>query len=130
MIASNPCKKAPAIIEENEVESHPNSSAPVISKPKLSVERLSMSQLEAKVSPNEHQQQRQRENSTPTRHPVKVPSHIFTRRSPDSHKNLRAKTVRIGKIRWPPPLNPEEVDNAIQQRFEFYSPILSKNLYF
>lgn len=39
------------------------------------------------------------------------------RRSPEVQKNLRAKTVRIGKIRWPPPLNPDEADNASQQRF-------------
>ena len=38
------------------------------------------------------------------------------RRSPESQKNLRAKTVRIGKIRWPPPLNSEDADNANQQR--------------
>ena len=50
------------------------------------------------------------------RNQIKVPSHIFTRRSPDVQKNLRAKTVRIGKIRWPPPLNAEEADDANQQR--------------
>ena len=41
---------------------------------------------------------------------------MLTRRSPESQKNLRAKTVRIGKIRWPPPLDPDDVDNANQQR--------------
>jgi hypothetical protein len=117
LITSNPLnssKKTPTIIEENEVESQPNPSAPYISKPKISVERLSMSQLDSKSS---HHEQTPKEHSISNRHPVKVPSHIFTRRSPDAHKNLRAKTVRIGKIRWPPPLNPEEVDSANQQRF-------------
>lgn len=49
---------------------------------------------------------------------IKVPSHIYTRRSPDALKNLRAKTVRIGKIRWPP-FNSAEIDNAAQQRSFF-----------
>ena len=122
----NPSKKAPAIIEENEAEPQPNIPVPIISKPKISVERLSMSQLDARISQNE---QPQKEHSTSSRHPVKVPSHIFTRRSPDSHKNLRAKTVRIGKIRWPPPLNPEEVDSANQQRFESLSSIHPKKIF-
>ncbi|CAF5071284.1 unnamed protein product, partial [Rotaria magnacalcarata] len=47
---------------------------------------------------------------------IKVTSNVITRRSPESQKYLRAKTVRIGKIRWPPPLNAEELDNANQQR--------------
>ena len=55
-------------------------------------------------------------SSTINHNLVKVPSHIYTRRSPDSQKNLRAKTVRIGKIRWPPPLNPEDTDNGNQHR--------------
>ncbi len=110
----NSSKKTPTIIEENETEIQPCPSSPLISKPKISVERLSMSHLDSKSS---HHEQIVKEHSISNRHLVKVPSHIFTRRSPDSHKNLRAKTVRIGKIRWPPPLNPEEVDNANQQRF-------------
>lgn len=71
-----------------------------------------------------------------TRTPVRLSSNIFTRRSPESHKNLRAKTVRIGKIRWPPPLNPEDDDNANEQRFYFeknsifniYKEILSRRM--
>ena len=55
------------------------------------------------------------------RQSIKVPSHVLTRRSPEFQKNLRAKTVRIGKIRWPPPLNAEDVDNANQQRFSLIS---------
>jgi len=107
LISPNPSKKTPTIMEENEIENHSIPSSPLLSKPKISVERLSMSQLDSKSSHN--------------RHPIKVPSHIFTRRSPDAQKHLRAKTVRIGKIRWPPPLNPEDVDNANQQRLDFSS---------
>ncbi|MFX8641157.1 hypothetical protein ABTM21_20070, partial [Acinetobacter baumannii] len=40
--------------------------------------------------------------------------------SPEFQKHLRAKTVRIGKIRWPPPLNAEEIDSANQQRFHLF----------
>ncbi|CAF3789726.1 unnamed protein product [Rotaria sordida] len=47
---------------------------------------------------------------------IKISSHILTRRSPEAYKNLRAKTVRIGKVRWPPPLNSDEIDHANQQR--------------
>lgn len=90
-------------MEENEVEYQQNPSSPIISKPKITVERLSMPHFDTKIS---HKTQ------------IKVPSHILTRRSPEFQKNLRAKTVRIGKIRWPPPLNPEDVDNANQQRFD------------
>jgi hypothetical protein len=75
-------------------------------------------------------QQTTKEHTITNRHHVKVPSHIFTRRSPECHKNLRAKTVRIGKIRWPPPLNPEEVDSAIQQRFDFLQSYISKISFF
>ncbi|CAF3546374.1 unnamed protein product [Rotaria sordida] len=47
---------------------------------------------------------------------IKISSHILTRRSPEAYKNLRAKTVRIGKVRWPPPLSSDEIDHANQQR--------------
>jgi hypothetical protein len=116
LISPNPSKKTPTIMEENEIENHSIPSSPLLSKPKISVERLSMSQLDSKSSHN--------------RHPIKVPSHIFTRRSPDVQKHLRAKTVRIGKIRWPPPLNPEDVDNANQQRLDFLQSNISNKLIF
>ena len=111
LAAANPLnapKKTPTIVEEDEIDPQSFPSSPLSTKPKISVERLSMSQIDSKSS---------KMHSTSSRIPVKVPSHVFTRRSPDSHKNLRAKTVRIGKIRWPPPLNPEEVDSANQERF-------------
>lgn len=119
LAASNPMnvpKKTPIIAEENENDPQSFPSSPVNTKPKISVERLSMPQV-SKVQ------------AMSNRNSIKVPSHVLTRRSPDSHKNLRAKTVRIGKIRWPPPLNPDEVDNANQQRFslsflERSSPII------
>jgi len=103
-------------MEENELESQSIPSSPLLLKPKICVERLSMPQVDVKSS---HQEQIIKEQSITNKHPIKVPSHIFTRRSPDSQKHLRAKTVRIGKIRWPPPLNPEELDNANQQRFDY-----------
>ncbi|CAF4378119.1 unnamed protein product, partial [Adineta steineri] len=74
-----------------------------------------MSQVDSRPSSN-GQIYKQNAVNHNNKHAIKVPSHIFTRRSPEIHKNLRAKTVRIGKIRWPPPLNPEETDNANQQR--------------
>lgn len=115
-------KKTPTIVEENETDPQSFPSSPMNTKPKISVERLSMSQIDSKSS---QYQSNAKVQSTSNRTTVKVPSHVLTRRSPDSHKNLRAKTVRIGKIRWPPPLNAEEVDNANQQRFHIY---LRKNL--
>ncbi|CAF1023237.1 unnamed protein product [Rotaria sordida] len=115
----NSSKKPPTIIEENEVEIQSNPTPISVTKPNICVERLSMSQLDSKSSRNNQTQKQSisKENSTTNnKSPVKVSSHIFTRRSPESQKNLRAKTVRIGKIRWPPPLNPEESDNANHQR--------------
>jgi len=109
-------------MEENEIDNHSIPSSPLLSKPKISVERLSMSQIDSKSS---HNQQ-----TITNRHPIKVPSHIFTRRSPEVQKHLRAKTVRIGKIRWPPPLNPEDVDNANQQRLDFLQSHIEHNLIF
>ena len=100
---SNTPKKSSIVTDDNESEDESNTV-----KPKFSVERLSMSQLNSKSIDNN--------SSTINRNLVKVPSHIYTRRSPDSQKNLRAKTVRIGKIRWPPPLNPEDTDNGNQHR--------------
>ena len=63
-----------------------------------------------------------------SKHAIKVPSHILTRRSPEFQKNLRAKTVRIGKIRWPPPLNAEEIDSANQHRCNLF--ILKRNIFY
>lgn len=117
LAASNPIivpKKTPTIVEENENDPQSFPSSPVTTKPKISVERLSMPQV-PKVQ------------AASNRNSIKVPSHVFTRRSPDSHKNLRAKTVRIGKIRWPPPLNSEEVDSANQQRFSSLSSTIFSN---
>jgi hypothetical protein len=54
---------------------------------------------------------------------TKVPSHKLTRFSPEAYKNVRAKTVRIGKIYWPPPLDSEETGNSNQQRS--FSPYFS-----
>lgn len=103
-------------MEENEFESQPqlNSSVRSITKPKICVQRLSMSHIDLKSSQNQH--------TVTHKTQIKVPSHVLTRRSPEFQKNLRAKTVRIGKIRWPPPLNPEDVDSANQQRFDFLIP--------
>ncbi|CAF3639551.1 unnamed protein product [Adineta steineri] len=118
LISSNPIissKKTPTIIEENEADIQSIPSSPILAKPNISVERLSMSQLDVRSSSN-GQIYKQNAVNHNNKHAIKVPSHIFTRRSPEIHKNLRAKTVRIGKIRWPPPLNPEETDNANQQR--------------
>ncbi|CAF2391956.1 unnamed protein product [Rotaria sp. Silwood2] len=115
----NSSKKTPTIIEENEVETQSSTSPTSIIKPNISVQRLSMSQLDLMSSRNDQTQKKSisKENlTTNNKSPVKVPSHVFTRRSPEAQKNLRAKTVRIGKIRWPPPLNSEELDNANQQR--------------
>jgi hypothetical protein len=55
---------------------------------------------------------------------MKNPYYIFTNRV----KHLRAKTIRIGKIRWPPPLNP----NAEQYRsnFLYYSIQIKAIVYF
>ncbi|CAF4602738.1 unnamed protein product [Rotaria sp. Silwood1] len=115
----NLSKKTPTIIEENEVETQSNPSPTPITKTNIRVERLSMSQLDVISSRNDKTQKQfiSKENSTANnKSPVKISSHIFIRRSPESQKNLRAKTVRIGKIRWPPPLNAEELDSANQQR--------------
>ncbi|CAF2153533.1 unnamed protein product [Rotaria magnacalcarata] len=72
-------------------------------------------------SKDEQQQQQQAEISktysvTNNKQSIKVTSHVLTRRSPEGYKNLRAKTIRVGKIRWPPPINTDETDHANQQR--------------
>ncbi|CAM4880089.1 unnamed protein product [Rotaria socialis] len=116
----NTSKQTPTIIEENEVETQSNPSPIAPKKANIQVERLSMSQLDL-VSTRNDQSKKQsvsKENSVASnnRLAIKVTSNVITRRSPESQKYLRAKTVRIGKIRWPPPLNAEELDNANQQR--------------
>ncbi|CAF1426007.1 unnamed protein product [Adineta ricciae] len=115
LVSSNPIlssKKTPTIIEENEIEPPSIPSSPVLSKPNLCVERLSISQLDTQFQ----QGSKDYPVTNNHKHAIKVPSHILTRRSPEFQKNLRAKTVRIGKIRWPPPLNAEEIDSANQHR--------------
>ncbi|CAF1240131.1 unnamed protein product [Adineta ricciae] len=115
LVSSNPIlssKKTPTIIEENEIEPTSMPSSPVLSKPNLCVERLSISQLDTQFQ----QGSKDYPVTNNHKHAIKVPSHILTRRSPEFQKNLRAKTVRIGKIRWPPPLNAEEIDSANQHR--------------
>jgi len=55
LISSNPLmpsKKTPTIIEENEIETQSIPSSPSLSKHNLSVERLSMSQLDLRSSHN------------------------------------------------------------------------------
>jgi hypothetical protein len=53
---------------------------------------------------------------------------IFNRThcSTESHKNLRAKTIRIGNIRWPPPLN--SITNR-QRSPLLHSSVQIKNLF-
>ncbi|CAF3339033.1 unnamed protein product [Rotaria socialis] len=73
------------------------------------------------ISTKDEQQQQQAEISktysvTNNKQSIKVTSHVLTRRSPEGYKNLRAKTIRVGKIRWPPPINTDETDHANQQR--------------
>ena len=67
--------------------------APPFPKSKIHVERLTISQINlVPVKGNQKQS-------------IKIPPHAVTRHSPAAYKHLRAKTVRIGNIRWPPPLN-------------------------
>lgn len=116
----NTTKKTPTIVEENETETQSNPSPMSLKKPNIQVERLSMSQLDLVSAARKDPPKKAtffKESPVQNKY-IKVPSNIFTRRSPEAQKYLRAKTVRIGKIRWPPPLDPEEVDNANQQRFD------------
>ncbi|CAF0977130.1 unnamed protein product [Adineta steineri] len=47
---------------------------------------------------------------------VKKPSNVVTQRPSEVYKNQRAKTIRVGKICWPPPLYSEETENINQQK--------------
>ncbi|CAF0887729.1 unnamed protein product [Rotaria sp. Silwood1] len=103
-------------IEENKIEEE---SIQPLSKPNNCVESLSMPLINLIPTKDDQHQSKLSKNNPITNNKqqyIKVPSHVLTRRSPEAYKNLRAKTVRIGKVRWPPPLNSDEIDQANQQR--------------
>ncbi|CAF2388463.1 unnamed protein product [Rotaria sp. Silwood2] len=104
------------IIEENKIE---NELIQPLSKSNNYVENFSMSLIGLIPTKDDKPQPKISKNNPSTNNRqqyIKVPSHILTRRSPEAYKHLRAKTVRIGKVRWPPPLNSDEIDHANQQR--------------
>jgi SUMO ligase MMS21 Smc5/6 complex component len=147
-------KKMATKHDENEIEQKSNLLTSVVSKTNVCIQRLSMSNMDRLSTHDEHVQQitSNKDNTSNLvkydycfvlscllniswrcvdvrrmiicRHSIKVPSHVFTRRSPETQKNQRAKTVRIGKIRWPPPINSDEVDTANQQRYVVINDVL------
>ncbi|UJR10303.1 hypothetical protein I4U23_014509 [Adineta vaga] len=108
----NPSTNKSIVNEQNAVEKQSIPPAPPLPKSKLYVERLAISQVSL-LPANFDQKQPQIPKNKQS---IKTTPHTVTRHSSAAYKHSRAKTIRIGKIRWPPPLTSDETTDTNEQK--------------